>query len=74
MRVKLACPVFVTNKNKDWDTRTIIDVTGHSKESLVYTYINEREDKDLKADLQRTKYQNQTKDKKPQLKLIRNAK
>jgi len=44
---------FVTNKNKDWDTRTIMDVTGHTKESLVYTYINERGDKDLRADLQR---------------------
>ena len=64
---------FVTNKNKDWNTKTIMDVTGHSKESLVYTYINEREDKDLKADLQRTEYQNQTKDKQPQLKIIRTA-
>jgi integrase len=64
---------FVSNKNKDWDTRTIMDVTGHTKESLVRIYINEREDKDLKADLQRTEYQNQTKDKKPEMKVIKNG-
>jgi integrase len=64
---------FVTNKNKDWNTKTIMDVTGHSKESLVYIYINEREDKDLKADQQRTEYLNQTKDKKPEMKLIKNG-
>jgi integrase len=63
---------FVTNKNKDWNTKTIMDVTGHSKENLVYTYINEREDKDLKADLQRTEYQNQTKHKAPAMKVIKN--
>jgi hypothetical protein len=49
-----------------------MDVTGHSKESLVYSYINEREDKDLKADLQRIEYQNQTKDKEPQLRIVSN--
>lgn len=54
---------FVTNKYKDWNTPTIMDVTGHSKESLVQVYINKREDKDLKADLQRKAFQNQTKDK-----------
>jgi hypothetical protein len=63
---------FVTNKNKDWNTKTIMDVTGHSKESLVYSYINEREDKDLKADLQRIEYQNQTKDKEPKLRIVSN--
>jgi integrase len=64
---------FVTNKNKDWNTKTIMDVTGHSKESLVYTYINEREDKDLKADQQRTEYQNQTKDKTPEMRVVQNG-
>jgi integrase len=64
---------FVTNKNKDWTTKTIMDVTGHSKESLVYSYINEREDKDLKADLQRIEYQNQTKDKPAKMVLLPNG-
>ena len=64
---------FVTNKNKDWNTKTIMDVTGHTKESLVYTYINEREDKDFKADQQRIEYQNQTKDKVPQMRVIQNG-
>jgi integrase len=64
---------FVTNKYKDWNTPTIMDVTGHSKESLVQTYINKREDKDQKADLQRRAFENQTKDKKPQLKVIKNG-
>lgn len=64
---------FVTNKYKDWNTPTIMDVTGHSKESLVQTYINKREDKDTKANLQRLAYQNQTKDKKPEMKLIKNG-
>ena len=64
---------FVTNKNKDWNTKTIMDVTGHTKESLVYTYINEREDKDFKADQQRIEYQNQTKDKAPQMRVVQNG-
>ncbi len=64
---------FVSNKNKDWDTRTIMDVTGHTKESLVRIYINEREDKDLIADIQRLAYQNQTKDKSPEMKVIKNG-
>lgn len=64
---------FVTNKYKDWDTPTIMDVTGHTKESLVQTYINKRENKDSKAELQRIAYQNQTKDKQPQLKIIKNG-
>jgi hypothetical protein len=50
-----------------------MDVTGHTKESLVYTYINEREDKDFKADLQRIAYQNQTKDKAPEMKVIKST-
>jgi hypothetical protein len=41
-----------------------MDITGHSKESLVNTYITKEKTKDLKADLQSTEYQNQTKDKK----------
>ena len=48
-----------------------MDVTGHTKESLVYTYINEREDKDIRADLQRIEYLNQTKDKAPEMKVIK---
>jgi integrase len=61
---------FVTNKYKDWETPTIMDVTGHTKESLVHTYINKRENKDLKAEMQRIAYLNQTKDKEPQLKVV----
>jgi hypothetical protein len=39
-------------KNKDWNTKTIMD-TGHSKKKAgVHTLT--REDKDLKADQQRT--------------------
>lgn len=64
---------FVSNKNKDWNTKTIMDVTGHTKENLVNLYINEREDKDLKADLQRTEYQNQTKDKPSQMKVLKDG-
>ena len=64
---------FVTNKYKDWDTPTIMDVTGHTKESLVQTYINKRENKDSKAELQRIAYQNQTKDKTPKMKVIKNG-
>jgi hypothetical protein len=50
-----------------------MDVRGHSKESLVQTFINKREDKDTKANLQRLACQNQTKDKKPEMKLIKNG-
>lgn len=42
---------FATNYYKKIPTAVLINITGHSKESLFLTYINKREDKDSNADL-----------------------
>src|SRR5690606_39020129 len=42
---------FATNYYKKIPTAILINITGHSKESLFLSYINKREDKDANADL-----------------------
>lgn len=42
---------FATNYYKVIPTAVLIQITGHSKESLFLNYINQREDKDANADL-----------------------
>jgi hypothetical protein len=42
---------FASNYYKKIPTAVLIGITGHSKESLFLTYINQREDKDTNADL-----------------------
>ena len=64
---------FATNYYKKIPTPILINITGHSKESLFLTYINKREDKDANADLFMQFYKDLHKDKEPQLKIIRNA-
>jgi integrase len=64
---------FATNYYKKIPTPILINITGHSKESLFLTYINKREDKDANADLFMQFYADLNKDKEPQLKVIRNA-
>jgi integrase len=64
---------FATNYYKKIPTAVLIGITGHSKESLFLTYINQREDKDSNADLFMKFYEELTKDKEPQLKVIRTA-
>jgi integrase len=64
---------FATNYYKKIPTAVLIGITGHSKESLFLTYINQREDKDSNADLFMKFYEELNKDKEPQLKVIRTA-
>jgi len=61
---------FATNYYKKIPTPILINITGHSKESLFLTYINKREDKDANADLFMKFYETINKDKEPQLKVI----
>ena len=62
-----------TNYYKKIPTPILINITGHSKESLFLTYINKREDKDANADLFMQFYEELNKDKQPQLKVIKNG-
>lgn len=64
---------FATNYYKKIPTPILINITGHSKESLFLTYINKREDKDANADLFMQFYKDLQKDKEPQLKIIKNG-
>ena len=64
---------FATNYYKKIPTPILINITGHSKESLFLTYINKREDKDANADLFMQFYEELNKDKQPQLKVIKNG-
>ncbi|WP_306474219.1 phage integrase SAM-like domain-containing protein, partial [Flavobacterium psychrophilum] len=64
---------FATNYYKKIPTPILINITGHSKESLFLTYINKREDKDANADLFMQFYEELNKEKTPQLKVIKNG-
>lgn len=64
---------FASNYYKKIPTAVLIGITGHSKESLFLTYINQREDKDTNADLFMKFYEELTKDKTPEMKVILNT-
>ena len=64
---------FATNYYKKIPTPILITITGHSKENLFLQYINQREDKDINADLFMQFYADIHKDKEPQLKVLRNT-
>lgn len=64
---------FATNYYKKIPTPILINITGHSKESLFLTYINKREDKDANADLFMQFYEELNKEKTPQLKVIKSG-
>jgi integrase len=64
---------FATNYYKQIPTGVLIGITGHSKESLFLEYINKREDKDANADLFMKFYEQFTKDKTPEMKVIKNG-
>ena len=65
---------FATNYYKQIPTGVLIGITGHSKESLFLNYINQREDKDANADLFMRFYEQLSKNKEPEMVVIRNAK
>lgn len=62
---------FASNYYKKIPTAVLIGITGHSKESLFLTYINQREDKDSNADLFMKFYEEINIDKMPKMKLIK---
>ena len=64
---------FASNYYKIIPTPILINTTGHSKESMFLKYINRREDKDVNADLFMQFYEQMNKDKKPTLKVVKNA-
>jgi integrase len=64
---------FASNYYKKIPTAVLIGITGHSKESLFLAYINKREDKDANADLFMKFYEDLNKDKKPEMKVIKNG-
>jgi integrase len=64
---------FATNYYKKIPTPILINITGHSKESLFLNYINKREDKDANADLFKKFYEELNKDKEPQMRVIKKS-
>ena len=61
---------YCTNYYKIMPTPILIEITGHSKESLFLEYINKSEDKDANADLFRQFYEQMNKDRKPVMALV----
>jgi len=64
---------FATNYYRKIATPVLINITGHSKESMFLEYINQREDKDHNAHLFMQMWKLINKDKEPQMKVIKNA-
>ncbi|WP_278034196.1 phage integrase SAM-like domain-containing protein [Flavobacterium nitratireducens] len=64
---------FASNYYKKIPTPILINITGHSKESLFLTYINKREDKDANADLFMQFYEKLNKDKTPEMRVLKNG-
>jgi len=64
---------FATNYYKKIPTPILINITGHSKESLFLTYINKREDKDANAELFMRYYKDIHKPKTSQLHVVKRA-
>ena len=63
---------FATNYYKKMPTPVLINITGHSKESLFLSYINKREDKDTNADLYVKFYESIQKDIQKEIKKTQN--
>lgn len=64
---------FASNFYKKIPTAVLIGITGHSKESLFLTYINQREDKDSNADLFAKYFNDLHKDKTPEMRILKNG-
>jgi integrase len=62
---------FASNYYRKIPTPILINITGHSKESLFISYINQREDKDTNADLFMKFYQEMNKEQEPKLRLVK---
>jgi integrase len=63
---------FATNYYKKIPTPILINITGHSKESMFLEYINRREDKDENANLFMQFYEQIHAKKEPVLKVVKN--
>ncbi|WP_079720000.1 tyrosine-type recombinase/integrase [Salegentibacter holothuriorum] len=64
---------FATNYYKKIPTPILINITGHSKESMFLEYINRKEDKDENANLFMKFYQDLNKEKDSELRVIRSS-
>lgn len=64
---------FATNYYKKMPTPVLIGITGHSKESMFLEYINQREDKDLNADLFAKFWESMQQEREPRMKVIKNV-
>lgn len=64
---------FATNYYKKMPTPVLINITGHSKESLFLEYINRPEDKDENANLFKKFYEQIHRKKDPEMRVIKNA-
>ncbi|WP_026914220.1 tyrosine-type recombinase/integrase [Christiangramia portivictoriae] len=64
---------FATNYYKKIPTAILINITGHSKESLFLEYINRREDKDDNANLFMKFYEEIHQKKEPEMKVFKNG-
>jgi integrase len=64
---------FCTNYYKKIPTPVLMGISGHSKESIFRVYINAPEDTDENADLFMKFYNDIHKDKKPEMKVIKNG-
>lgn len=65
---------FATNYYKRIPTPILMNITGHTKESIFLNYINKSEDKDANADLFREFYEKINKDKEAKLVIVENEK
>lgn len=65
---------FATNYYKKMPTAVLINITGHSKESMFLNYINKREDKDNNANLFMKYYEDIQKDIQKEIENNRNLK
>ncbi len=64
---------FATNYYKKIATPVLINITGHSKESMFLEYINRREDQDHNSQLFMKMWKMLQQDKEPQMRVIKNA-
>lgn len=64
---------FCTNYYKRIPTPVLMGISGHSKESIFRVYINAPEDTDENADLFMKFYNDIHKDKKPEMKVVKNG-
>lgn len=64
---------FATNFYKIIDTRVLKEITGHSTERMFLKYINQKEDKELNAELFLKEYAEKKKKEEPTFRILKNG-